>query len=411
MVAGRMMLRKALSFAAMFVQGLAAELHLSDEIAAMQTSYSLQDSTDQMELEASKLPEEIRTKWAVVARAEERTRLAGQAAMQHQRAFLGVETEADSQDFRVMYGIHTCGLPKYRRNLEAQLESWAEKPRRQGLFFAVAGRDYPKEWQEANTIVAAPCEDDGTGNSCKEATLIAEAARRNVSWLVILGEDNWVDTAMLEQALRRVLLDVPVGLGCLGCGMHAGQFGKRVEATGGMCGGCGEAINRAALQRLAAKGKDELVKEVGDETQCDMATSEALLDRDIPLKDFPARLSGNPRVSREELLKLNDAATVHYLTPEVMRWLHAKRSGSSAAAVSRLNDIAFDQYGCVRYMPAHWWDSQMAECRQKGRKRQAKDAEDAAAEADFQKGAESMEPEVDDSAMGVDSVDDSQTDE
>eukprot|EP00419_Tripos_fusus_P000635 CAMPEP_0172687738 /NCGR_PEP_ID=MMETSP1074-20121228/21911_1 /TAXON_ID=2916 /ORGANISM="Ceratium fusus, Strain PA161109" /LENGTH=331 /DNA_ID=CAMNT_0013507253 /DNA_START=180 /DNA_END=1175 /DNA_ORIENTATION=- len=321
---------------------------------------------EQPALQTHELTAEMRTKWTIIARAEERTLLAGKATKQHERMFVGVETEADSQDFRVMYGVHTCAQPKYRQALEAQLQTWAEKPRQQGLFFAAAGEDYPAEWQEADAIVATECRDGLSGNSCKEATLIAEAARRNVSWLVILGEDNYVDTKMMEHALRQVSIDEPVGLGCLGCGLHTGLFGKQVDETGGMCGGCGEAINRAALQRLAAKGKEELVREVGDESQCDMATSEAMLERSIPLKDFPARLSGNPRFSSAELYKLNDAATVHYLTPEVMRWLHGMRSGSSTEALARLNDAAFDDRGCVRYMPGPWWDSQMAECRQKG---------------------------------------------
>jgi len=211
--------------------------------------------------------------------------------------------------------------------------------------------------------IAADCSDGYHGNSCKEATLIAEAAQRNATWLFIVGEDNYVDTKMVEAALQQMPSHVPVGLGCIGCGIRNPKYGENVRRVGGFCGGCGEAISQAALERLAAGGRSALVLEYGDETQGDMSTSHAMLDRGIHLKSFPGHLTGTPVIKQQLLGKMVDdsIATFHYMTPATMRWLHAKRNRANQQEIQTMAAEAFE-HGCVRGMNSAWFASEVQEC-------------------------------------------------
>jgi len=301
-----------------------------------------------------------------MATAREVTRLAGREFKRKGKvSFVGGDGGSQQQ---VMYGVFTTALPAYRHRLEVVMSTWGAKPKAKGLFYSVAGRTYPSEWQEPGVVVGKEdCGDDAWGNSCKEASLIAEAARRNASWLVIVGEDNYVDTAQVEMALRDMDPTVPVAMGCLGCGFGLAAYGELVAKHGGLCGGCGEVLSQGALQMLAAHGRSALIKEYGIETQCDMKTSRALLERSIPLKDFPGELEGNPIFSQKEIEQSTGVMIFHYVMPGTMPWLHALRTGSAKDQDEELHSLAVAAFkeGCVRGFEGNpWQEPKVKKCRE-----------------------------------------------
>lgn len=301
-----------------------------------------------------------------MAAARQATRHAGEELKHEEVSFVDND---DGPRQQVMYGVFTTSVPAYRKRLEAVMNTWGARPKAKGLFYSVAGRSYPSEWQEPGIVVGAEdCEDGVYGNSCKEASLIAEAARRNASWLVITGEDNYVDTARLEAALRGKDPTVPVAMGCLGCGTGLSMYGELVAKNGGLCGGCGEVLSQGALQMLAAHGRSALIEEYGRETQCDMSTSKALRERDIPLNNFPGELSGNPIFSQKQIEQSTGVVIFHYVMPAAMRWIHALRTGSDQDQDAEL--LAFEaaafKEGCMRgFQSNHWFRPRVQECRDK----------------------------------------------
>jgi len=301
-----------------------------------------------------------------MATARGATRLAGKELKDDGFSF--VHDDGGSQQ-HVMYGVFTTAVPAYRKRLEAVMSTWGARPKSKGLFYSVAGRTYPSEWQEPDVVVGAEDCDDGVfGNSCKEASLIAEAARRNASWLVISGEDNYVDTARVETALRNMDPSVPVAMGCLGCGTGLAAYGELVARDGGLCGGCGEVLSQGALQMLAAHGRSALIKEYGTETQCDMRTSRALRKRSIPLKPFPGELIGNPIFSQREIEQATGVVIFHYVMPATMRWLHALRTGGAEDQDQQLHSLAIAAFkqGCaVGFADNQWFEPRVKECREK----------------------------------------------
>jgi len=296
------------------------------------------------------------------ARAREATRLAGEQLM-HQSEFSVMDVSSGSIQ-GVMYGVFTTAVPVYRKRLEATMNTWGAKPKSEGRFYAVGGRAYPSHWQEPGVVVGAQdCEDNMLGNSCKEASLIAEAARRNVSWLVITGEDNYVDVSQIEAVLRKMDPTVPAALGCLGCGKGVAAYGKLIEKRGGFCGGCGEVLSQGALQMLAAHGRSALINEYGTQTQCDMSTSRALLERSIPMMTFPGELSWGPVVSRKEIEQATGVMIFHYVMPAAMQWLHAVRTGhADEDELSSLAALAFEK-GCMQgFEGIPWFQEQVEQC-------------------------------------------------
>ncbi|CAK0858242.1 unnamed protein product, partial [Prorocentrum cordatum] len=152
----------------------------------------------------------------------------------------------------VVYAIFTSAIPRYHEALLSQLESWAERPAKQGRYVAVGGDNYPDDWQSKN-VLRSECRDDMAGISCKEATLLSEGAARGADWLYIIGEDNYVNTKNVEKWLEDKDPDSAVAYGIVGCGR--GLFCQDVaayNAHGGFCGGGGYIISRAALQSLLA---------------------------------------------------------------------------------------------------------------------------------------------------------------
>mmetsp|Transcript_17495 Transcript_17495/g.55075 ORF Transcript_17495/g.55075 Transcript_17495/m.55075 type:complete len:361 (+) Transcript_17495:75-1157(+) len=268
----------------------------------------------------------------------------------------------------IFYGVMTTGLPEYREKLAAQLETWAAGAVRSGRFFSVAGHGAVPV-AGAGLIVEDRCPDDRSGIVCKEERLLEEGYTRGAQWLVIVGEDNWVDTVRMEGALRNHSVGLrgaePAALGIVGCGGGL-AFCPEVTEFVGLCGGGGYAINRAALQALLKRGKDALRKEYAGMAAYqygDVASSCALRRRGVQLMDMPS-LHGwaiEKLTEFRHVLKMGPI-TLHYCTPDVMRWVQASTRGLPESEVQAREVAAFDG-GCCRALQGKY----LTKCKQEVR--------------------------------------------
>jgi len=263
----------------------------------------------------------------------------------------------------VVYAIFTSAIPRYHEALLSQLESWAERPAKQGRYVAVGGDNYPDDWQSKN-VLRSECRDDMAGISCKEATLLSEGAARGADWLYIIGEDNYVNTKNVEKWLEDKDPDSAVAYGIVGCGR--GLFCQDVaayNAHGGFCGGGGYIISRAALQSLLANGAPAL-HEIYDATSWpnDMTTSCQLRKHEVLLSVGPY-MSGGPmfNIADFERIARTDFATTHYVRPAVMRWFHAEVEGLPDSVKKPLEELAFD-HGCAIGMNDTHWNKEWMVC-------------------------------------------------
>jgi len=263
----------------------------------------------------------------------------------------------------VVYAIFTSAIPRYHEALLSQLESWAERPAKQGRYVAVGGDNYPDDWQSKN-VLRSECRDDMAGISCKEATLLSEGAARGADWLYIIGEDNYVNTKNVEKWLEDKDPDSAVAYGIVGCGR--GLFCQDVaayNAHGGFCGGGGYIISRAALQSLLANGAPAL-HEIYDATSWpnDMTTSCQLRRHGVRLETAEDML-GWPvfGIAEYERIARSGFLSAHYLRPDVMRWFHAEVEGAAESVKKQLEDKAFD-HGCAVGMRTGPWAREWADC-------------------------------------------------
>jgi len=256
-----------------------------------------------------------------------------------------------------VYAILTSNDPKYRRTLQTVLTTWASRILEEDRLVVVGGRDYA----QSEHVTSVDCNDDRSGLSCKEANLIAQGFDRDADWLFISGEDHYIDTNRVEETLYKLNSSIPVAFGCIGCGLGV-AFRKNltfVQQSGGICGGCGYAISRLALQKLMEKGRDALIQEYGTVKQGDMSTSNALMARNVPLENFPGPLDGNPHFLVTDYGP--DALTYHYLSSAVMQWLHAMKN--NATDTPRLESLAFTN-GCATSMAKDepFWEGDINVC-------------------------------------------------
>lgn len=269
--------------------------------------------------------------------------------------------EAGGPRASVVYGVMTNGLPEYREKLASQVETWAAGPLEERRFFAVAGKGAPAS-PAAGLIIDESCPDDRQGLVCKEERLIEEGYDRATDWFVILGEDNYVDTERLERVLGSRTASTPVVLGITGCGKQTTSTCHDVHELGGICGGGGYALSRAALEVLMADGRDALRREYKAYWghPGDMASSCAFREKGIPLEQLQG-LMGN-RVQKLDTFKHivgGSPLTLHYCTPNVMRWVHALVQRKPEAEVEVLQAAAFDG-GCC----CSWQDYELEACKQ-----------------------------------------------
>jgi hypothetical protein len=258
-----------------------------------------------------------------------------------QRAF-----DSDAAGVGVLYAVMTNNKPQYQEKLKAQLDTWAADPLAQGRFVAVTGVsvDHPPP-ADVPGLFLSTCDDAYRGVPCKEERLMEIGASKGAEWLVILGEDNYVDTKALEQRLAYAKSSTPTVLGLVGERQNT-EFCP--EASEQLFGGGGYALNKAALGVLLSKGQDALREEYGSDTglQGDLATSCALVRRGVSLTELPG-LVGVRITAKQSLQALMQKKpfTYHYMTPGAMRWVHAQVHQRSAEELLALEQTAFTN-GC-----------------------------------------------------------------
>jgi hypothetical protein len=272
-------------------------------------------------------------------------------------------------DIQVMYGVFTSKGDTFQRKLEAQLDTWAQQPAKEGRFLALGGRDYPRESLVPGLVEAVDCTDSYGGLSCREAHLIAEGAKRGVDWIFIIGEDNYIDTAMLENKLRSYRPDDFKGLGCIGCGKDIQAFGDAVSTKGSFCGGCGYALSKQTLIKLTENGLDNLISEYGStEMQNmpnDMNTGHAIWKRGGELEPFPGELGAGPTINKKSFRTYvhNNVVVYHYMTPLQMRWLHSVKKQDAEEHIARWEELTFDEVGCTRDIESVGFAQHVIDCK------------------------------------------------
>lgn len=266
---------------------------------------------------------------------------------------------------KVVFAIFTSKIPKYHDKLVTQLETWASRPAAEGRYIAVGGEDYPDEWLSNGTVLKSQCRDDMAGISCKEATLLAEGAARGADWLLITGEDNFVNTRQVEAVLAEKDPEQKSAFGAVGCGR--GSFCQQSDAFnrgGGFCGGAGYIISRGALQALLAEGATALHR-VYDAavTPNDMTTSCVLRSHDVQLEFMPG-MHGSPMFFYQTFYNMvhgHDVLTTHYVTTRQMRWMHAEMEGAQDGVKTKLKNEAFE-HGCAWEMNQPHWAKEYGDC-------------------------------------------------
>jgi hypothetical protein len=259
-----------------------------------------------------------------------------------------MNASTDSHKATVNYAVFTSNVPRYREKLEGVMETWAAKPLSEDRFFAVGARDY--KWP-GKGIIQGDCDDNPQFLSCKEARIIQEGAKRETDWLVITGEDNYIDTARFDKFLSKYPKDdTPRAIGLVGCG--GDEYCPNLSPhSGGFCGGAGYALNRAALLKMVAPGDEPMMHEYMDEFKgypSDMATSCVVKKREIPmLRPEGGTLIGGGTVAKKqyELYVENGFLTLHYMAADAMRWLHKKMTKDEAGAKA-MEKRVFDDHGC-----------------------------------------------------------------
>jgi len=216
--------------------------------------------------------------------------------------------------------------------------------------------------------------DDMPGALCKEAALLAEAAALGAAWVYVVSEDSYVHTRNVEEWLADKSPDDAIAYGGLtGCGR--GLFCQGVPAFdegGGLCGGGGYILSRAALRRLLADGAAAL-HEVYDRSPWpnDMTTSCELAKRGVRLglgelgmAGIATGPGGGPTVKVadfERMAHTDGFLTTRYIRPPVMRWLHAEVEGLPDAVKKPLEELAFD-HGCALGMNDTHWNEEWMSC-------------------------------------------------
>jgi hypothetical protein len=240
---------------------------------------------------------------------------------------------------KVVYAVSGSRMEKYAKLLQAQFETWAPRPISEGRYFVTIGtgpsiRQYVPE-QYWSALRETSCADNYAGLACKNFESLKEGLKRNADWLVILNEDNYVNTSGLEQTLSNLSREhpeyktSPIEMGIKGCEL---SMCPELHGKVSICGGGGQIFNHAALSLLFRDGPEALFSEYSKKAglQDDPIAACALQKRGGELIDFHEGLLANRIFQKREMDIAIDhhPLVMHYLTtPEVMHYVHSKMNG------------------------------------------------------------------------------------
>jgi len=222
---------------------------------------------------------------------------------------------------KIVYAVMTCNQAEKQQLLQAQLDTWAGKAAAQGRFFAVTGDGFIGNVSRSH-IIRTDCDDSKSGLTCKEAHIMKTGYDWKADWLVVLGEDNYVDTAQVEDFLVSNGTGQSTIMGIVGC---AGACG-----FDGLCGGGGYFVSRAALQDLFAADAKRVMMEYKDfEFDAgDAATACIFQKNGVKLTNVAEYLIGANIMTKPSLQSAIELhpMTLHYLTtPASMYWVHSSQ--------------------------------------------------------------------------------------
>lgn len=84
--------------------------------------------------------------------------------------------------------------------------------------------------------------------------LAQQQMHKGFSWVFLLDDDMYVNVANAHKAFSGFNASAPIALGIVGCGPH-------FCAGGGICGGPGIGISRAAMGNVMEQGESEFQKD------------------------------------------------------------------------------------------------------------------------------------------------------
>lgn len=153
----------------------------------------------------------------------------------------------------VLYVIKTwSGMFKTR--LAALMQTWGSLVEESHLLIMAdpGNSTTDKELADLNIKVhkvpLSVCGADSTkGLTCRVAHGIALASQQpgDWSWVYVVDDDHYINTAVLEQSLAKQDATAKVAVGVWGCGVP-----KCCHGLGGFCGGCAYGFSRPAVQAL-----------------------------------------------------------------------------------------------------------------------------------------------------------------
>jgi len=241
---------------------------------------------------------------------------------------------------KIVYAVMTRNTVKKQQLVQAQLDTWAAQAAAQDRFFAVTGHNLSNN-ESHHHIIRSECDDTRAGLACKEAHIMKTGYHLKADWLVVLGEDNYVDTAQLEHFLMNNSSEQASIMGILGCNESMPHVCNGVSDS--LCGGGGYFVSRAALQQVFAAKAEQVIAEYTPFFTSDVATACIFQKHGVRLINIASHLIGSPMHTEFELKSgmSYQPMTLHYLTtPAVMHWVHEQyvQNGRAEEVVQRKLD-------------------------------------------------------------------------
>lgn len=272
-----------------------------------------------------------------------------------------MSTEPEQQS-NIRYGVHTAPYADLDKRIGSQLDTWMKNLAKDAVYIIghdpLEGKEDGATWNSAKECNLAEDErkkgstsHNGKEFACQYATMMSDAHDAGSDWLVILDDDQYVNTDNVQKRLDKLDPNKPQMLGMGGCSSNT--EGKKCE---GQCGGGGQIISRGALEAMSAKGREGLKEMHGQMTndQCngwpDIATT--MLGKvfgvesvDLGLGEVaPWRPPEDDPMSPDRLDKeFDDMLIYHKVVPDEMYQMGATKKKHDAAHSSLLQVRSFSK--------------------------------------------------------------------